>query len=171
MLLFVKNFLFTVVAPGTVAVYIPLRIAGGWSTLMNASWGWWQVVAIAPLLLGMAIYLACMWDFATVGRGTPAPIDAPKRLVAVGLYRYVRNPMYIGVLSVVMGWSVYFWSWRVLVYGGGLVLGFHLFVVLYEEPRLARQFGESYERYCRAVHRWTPGKPNGHERPDTSLTP
>ncbi len=159
MLLFVKNVLFTVLVPGTVAVYIPLRIAGGWSMVMNSAWGWRQAVGIALLLLGTATYLGCVWDFATVGRGTPAPIDAPKRLVAVGPYRYVRNPMYVGVLSVVTGWSVYFWSWRLLVYGGGLALGFHVFVVLYEEPRLARQFGEPYERYCRAVHRWIPGRP------------
>jgi len=156
MLLFVKNLLFTVLVPGIAAVYVPLRIAGGSFSLTSSSWGWRQVVAVVPLLLGTAIYLACIWGFATVGQGTPAPIDAPKRLVAVGLYRYVRNPMYVGVLSVVTGWSVYFWSWRLLVYAGVLTLGFHLFVVLYEEPRLARQFGESYELYCRAVGRWVP---------------
>ncbi len=86
MVLFVKNLVFTMVVPGTVAVYVPLRLGGGWSAVMNASWGWRQVLAIGPLTLGAVIYLGCVWGFATVGRGTPAPIDAPKRLVVEGLY-------------------------------------------------------------------------------------
>jgi protein-S-isoprenylcysteine O-methyltransferase Ste14 len=159
MWLFLKNLLFTVVVPGSVAVYFPLGLVGGVSALTKAVWGRHQVAAVVPLLLGAAIYLRCVWEFATVGRGTPAPIDAPQKLVVVGLYRYVRNPMYLGVLSVVTGWSVFFWNPRLLVYTGLVALALHLFVVLLEEPILARRFGESYARYCRAVHRWVPGKP------------
>ena len=158
MSLFLKNLLFTVVVPGTVAFYIPLLIAGGRRPAASAEWGWREWAAMAPLLFGGAVYLRCVRDFATVGRGTPAPVDAPKRLVVAGLYRYVRNPMYVGVLSVVGGWAMFFRSWRILLYAAGLALAFHLFVVFYEEPRLARQYGASYEWYRRAVRRWAPGK-------------
>jgi len=78
--------------------------------------------------------------------------------VVAGLYRYVRNPMYVGVLSLVAGWAIFFRSRGILLYGCALALAFHLFVVFYEEPRLRRQFGESYERYRRAVGRWIPGR-------------
>ncbi|HXH28936.1 MAG TPA: isoprenylcysteine carboxylmethyltransferase family protein [Candidatus Polarisedimenticolia bacterium] len=158
MSLLLKNLLFTVVVPGTVAVYLPLRIAGGWSALVGTAWGWRQSIAMVPLLFGTVVYVGCVWGFGKVGRGTPAPIDEPRRLVIVGLYRYVRNPMYVGVLSIVLGWTIFFRSWRLLLYGGCLALGFHLFVVLYEEPHLARRFGESYDHYRRLVHRWRPGR-------------
>ncbi|MBI3329819.1 MAG: isoprenylcysteine carboxylmethyltransferase family protein [Nitrospinae bacterium] len=157
MLLFLKNVLFTVVVPGTVAVLIPYQLGSGrnGATLL---WGSREYGALLPLSVGAAIYFRCVWDFARAGRGTPAPIDAPKVLVVRGLYQYVRNPIYLGVLLVVLGWVVYFGSFAVLLYGAGLSLLFHLFVVLVEEPMLERRFGESYERYCRAVHRWVPGK-------------
>jgi protein-S-isoprenylcysteine O-methyltransferase Ste14 len=90
------------------------------------------------------------------GHGTPAPIDAPKHLVVHGLYKYVRNPMYIGVLLVIVGAAVLFQSRRVLVYGAIVGLFFHLFVVLFEEPLLRKKFGESYLSYCRGVGRWVP---------------
>jgi len=158
MWLFLKNLVFTVIVPGTVAVYIPIRMAVGRSALLTGSWRWNQFLAVVPLLLGAAIYLRCVWDFGTTGRGTPAPIDAPRQLVVVGLYRYVRNPMYLGVLCVITGWAIFFRSWGILLYGSGLALAVHLFVVFVEEPHLRRRFGESYERYCRAVPRWTPGR-------------
>lgn len=102
--------------------------------------------ALFLLAIGGAIYFRCVWDFARIGRGTPAPIDAPKVWVVRGLYQYVRNPIYIGVLLIVLGLTVYFASFGVLVYGVCLALGFHLFVIFVEEPSLRRRFGESYER-------------------------
>ncbi|MGH8641307.1 MAG: methyltransferase family protein, partial [Burkholderiales bacterium] len=104
--------------------------------------------------LGHFHVLWCIWDFASFGRGTPAPIDLPRHLVARGFYRYSRNPMYIGVLSVVFGWSLLFQSGPIALYGLVLAAGFHLFVVLYEEPHLRRAFGSSYEQYCARVGRW-----------------
>lgn len=158
MLLFLKNLLFTVFVPGTVAVFIPYRILSrtgpGW--VFERSQLFWS----APLfLLGAGIYFWCLWDFAVTGRGTPAPIDPPKRLVVRGLYRRVRNPMYLGVLLVVAGWAVVSRSGRVVGYGLGVAVVFHLVVVLMEEPLLRRRFGASYEAYCRAVNRWLPGRP------------
>jgi protein-S-isoprenylcysteine O-methyltransferase Ste14 len=155
-LLLLKNLLFTVLVPGTVAVYIPLRIAASRSEPLRPEWGVWQTAALLPLSIGTAIYFWCLWDFALRGRGTPAPIDAPRHLVVRGLYEYVRNPMYIGVLLVIAGWAMFFQSLRVFVYAGAVGLIFHLFVVLMEEPILRGKFGEAYRIYCKQVGRWVP---------------
>jgi protein-S-isoprenylcysteine O-methyltransferase Ste14 len=153
MMLLLKNLLFTVVAPGTVAVYLPLLIAGHGETYSARS----LVISLALFLLGGAVYSWCVWDFATFGRGTPAPIDAPKELVVRGLYRYTRNPMYVGVLSTILGWAVLFEAPKLLLYALCVGLCFHLFVVLYEEPHLKKVFGDSYDEYHSRVNRWLPG--------------
>ncbi len=150
-----KNLLFTAIVPGTVAVYVPLIIAGGREGLPSR-WDVVQSAALLPLASGAAAYFWCLWDFAAFGRGTPAPIDAPRRLVVRGLYHYVRNPMYVGVLLVIAGWALLFQSLRILGYGAMVALFFHLFVVAVEEPSLRGKFGDSYERYCREVRRWVP---------------
>jgi protein-S-isoprenylcysteine O-methyltransferase Ste14 len=95
------------------------------------------------------------------GKGTPLPIDAPKRLVVQGLYRYIRNPMYAGVLIVIAGWAIFFWTTDLVVYGIAVWIIFHLFVVVIEEPILKRKFGSDYEDYCRNVGRWLPKKTKG----------
>jgi len=117
-----------------------------------------QYLAFVPALCGVAIFCRCIWIFAVVGHGTPAPVDLPKVLVVCGLYRYARNPMYLGVLLFLLAESAFFESWSLLKYVAGIFICFHLFIVLYEEPSLRRRFGESYVRYCRSVHRWLPGK-------------
>lgn len=152
MMLLLKNLLFTLIVPGTVGVYLPLLLA---RDRAMAS-GPWLVLALCLLAVGGAVYAWCVWDFATFGRGTPAPIDAPKRLVVRGLYRYTRNPMYLGVLTVILGWAALFQSSAVLYYALGFGVWFHLFVVLYEERRLTREFGAEYEDYRANVHRWLP---------------
>jgi len=155
MILFLKNLLFTVLIPGTVGVYVPLRLAGSWRGASTQDW-----LLAAPLLLaGAFIYFWCLWNFAVTGRGTPAPIDPPKKLIVRGPHKYVRNPMYLGVLSVVFGWAVLFRSPEILLYGIGVALMFHLVVLAIEEPSLRRLFGDEYEEYCRSVRRWIPAKP------------
>jgi protein-S-isoprenylcysteine O-methyltransferase Ste14 len=99
MALLLKNLLFTFLVPGTVAGLLPWTIAGDATPTTGAT----LPLAILFFALGLAIYAWCVWDFASFGRGTPAPIDAPKRLVVRGLYRYTRNPMYVGVLTVLLG--------------------------------------------------------------------
>ena len=152
MLLLLKNLLFTVIVPGTVAVYIPLQIVAGRPPVSRIG----LAMGIPALLLGAFIYSWCVWDFATFGRGTPAPIDAPKHLVVRGLYHYTRNPMYVGVLTVILGWALLFRAANLVLYA--LVVGtcFHLFIVLYEEPHLRTVFGGQYETYCSQVARWLP---------------
>ncbi len=108
------------------------------------------------LSLGALIYLWCAWDFSVKGLGTPAPIDAPKNLVVNGLYRYVRNPMYLGVACGVISRAIFFCSLPILFYLIFILLCANLFVRLYEEPHLRDVFGEPYLDYCRRVPRWLP---------------
>jgi protein-S-isoprenylcysteine O-methyltransferase Ste14/HD superfamily phosphohydrolase YqeK len=156
-LLFVKNLLFTLIVPGSVAFYLPYRI--GTQAAALSAFGPVRWLVAAPLLLiGAAMYLSCLWDFAVTGRGTPAPIDPPKELVVRGLYRYVRNPMYVGVLAAIAGWVVLFRSGSLFAYAAIVALLFHGFVVLAEEPLLRRRFGAAYDTYQRRVRRWLPGR-------------
>ena len=157
MALLLKNLLFTVLVPGTVAVYVPLLMAQDRSAASGPA----LAIALAVLVLGAAISAWCVWDFATFGRGTPAPIDAPKKLVVRGLYRFTRNPMYVGVLTVILGWAALFQAANLLFYA--LVVGtcFHLFIVFYEERHLVQEFGSQYEGYRSRVPRWLPSPQRG----------
>ena len=150
--LFLKSLIFTVLVPGTVAGYIP------WSIVRDVPFVPTPRVFPAALcaVVGVAIYLWCAYDFAVAGRGTPAPIDAPKRLVVRGLYRYVRNPMYVGVMLVLAGWNLNFSSQILLNYTVGAFVFFNLLVFFYEEPTLERQFGDEYLGYRSKVGRWLP---------------
>ena len=147
-----KTAIFTVLAPGTVALYLPgmlrERSAG------PAMHSFYLYPWLALFLCGAAIYLWCAWDFAVKGRGTPAPIDAPRVLLVQGLYRFTRNPMYVGVATMIAAQAGYYRSRSVAVYLLLVVLAFHTFVRLYEEPTLRGLFGEQYETYCRTVPRW-----------------
>ena len=153
MKLFLKNLLFTLLVPGTFAVYLPLWLTWGRPAAAEA---WIIASAVCVLAIGASIFAWCIWDFAMFGRGTPLPLDAPKKLVVRGLYRYTRNPMYVGVLSVVMGWSILFRAPILLIYAGCMATIFHLFILHYEEPHLRRLFGAEYERYTARVGRWWP---------------
>ena len=150
MLLILKNLLFTLVVPGTVGVYVPLLL----SRSRPAASGSAFALAVLLLAIGGSIYGWCVFDFASYGRGTPAPIDAPGKLVQRGLYRYSRNPMYVGVLTVIYGWTVLYGSPAVAVYGIVVALCFYSFVVFFEEPILRKRFGSDYEQYCAEVPRW-----------------
>jgi protein-S-isoprenylcysteine O-methyltransferase Ste14 len=152
MKLLLKNLLFTFLLPGTVAVYLPLLIVGDRGTVSGLAFA----LGCTALGLGAAIYAWCVWDFASFGRGTPAPIDAPKRLVVRGLYRYTRNPMYVGVLTTILGWAILFRAADLVLYAVAVGGCFQLFIVLYEEPHLRRLFGTEYERYRARVGRWLP---------------
>ncbi len=105
---------------------------------------------------GLPLLLDSFARFAIQGFGTPAPIAPPRHLVVTGLYRYVRNPMYVAVSALVFGQGLLFGSVRVLKYGLAVAVGFHLFVLLYEEHALCSKFGDEYENYCKNVRRWWP---------------
>jgi protein-S-isoprenylcysteine O-methyltransferase Ste14 len=146
--------LFTILVPGTVAVLVPYLLLS--SASPPASLGPLRFVGLLPLLLGVATYCWSAASFALVGKGTPAPIDPPKELVVRGPYRYVRNPMYLGVVLVLVGEALIWASPTLLIYAALILLACHLFVVYYEEPTLQRQFGDAYAHYCRSVPRWLP---------------
>lgn len=118
----------------------------------------WRWIAALPSVLGFAVALRCVWDFGWTGRGTPAPVAPPKRLVVVGAYRYVRNPMYLGFATGWIGLWVVFGQANLFAIGAviAVAVGVHIFVVAYEEPTLSRKFGADYELYCRNVNRWRP---------------
>jgi protein-S-isoprenylcysteine O-methyltransferase Ste14 len=139
--------------PGVVAVLIPWRIVRD-ASVSDVAW-----LGAIPIGLGLALFGWCVLEFARRGRGTLAPWDAPRRFVAVGPYRFVRNPMYLAVVSVVVGEAIVFASPALVLYLAVLVAGFHAFVVLWEEPRLERQFGGEYRAYRATVPRWIPRLP------------
>ncbi len=118
----------------------------------------WRWIAAVPAVLGFAVALRCIWDFGRTGHGTPAPMAPPKRLVVVGFYRYVRNPMYVGFLTGWTGLWVVFGraSTTALEVAAVALIAVALFVQLYEEPTLRKLFGAEYEEYCRNVPRWLP---------------
>ena len=152
MRLFLKTALFTVLMPGTFAVVLPIvfagdRPAGTCGTLAKA---------LVLLVLGAVLYLRSAWDFAVSGGGTPAPIDAPKRSVRRGFYRYTRNPMYVASLTIVVGWATLFGAAVLIAYAAVLFVFFSLFIRFYEEPRLEREFGTEYRAYAAEVGRWLP---------------
>ncbi|HSA99587.1 MAG TPA: isoprenylcysteine carboxylmethyltransferase family protein [Anaerolineales bacterium] len=148
-----KSLLFLIIAPGMVAGYIPLAFFRNGPQVET---GLLAYLAFPLWLVGGVILLWSFWNFLVQGRGTPAPVDPPKELVATGFYRYVRNPMYVGVLLVVIGHFLWFKTIWLIVYTGIVFLAFHLFVTLYEEPALRERFGASYEEYLKRVPRWIP---------------
>ena len=148
-----RSLLFLIVAPGMVAGYIPLALLRRGSQI---ELGLFSYLAFPFWLLGSVILLWSFWNFLIQGRGTPAPIDPPKELVATGFYRYVRNPMYVGVLAMILGHFLWFGYWNLLMYAIVVFASFHTFVTYYEEPTLKRKFGAAYEDYLKRVPRWIP---------------
>ena len=165
----IKTIIFTFLAPGTVTVLIPYWLLSSPAAPPPMQLGVFRYFGALPVLIGAAIYCWCAWDFTFAGRGTPAPFDPPKELVVRGLYRYVRNPIYVGILSILLGEAFLFASRRLFEYAAAMLLLYFLVVVLYEEPALRRKFGEPYRRYCRSVPRWVPRRmknSSGEVEPD-----
>jgi protein-S-isoprenylcysteine O-methyltransferase Ste14 len=126
----------------------------------------WRWISALPSVLGFAVALRCVWDFGWTGHGTPAPFAPPQRLVVVGVYRFVRNPMYLGFAAGWIGLWVIFGHPNAMLMAAvaAVALGVHLFVMFYEEPTLRGKFGADYEEYCRNVRRWWP-RASGWNRP------
>ncbi|HXV43296.1 MAG TPA: isoprenylcysteine carboxylmethyltransferase family protein [Anaerolineae bacterium] len=151
-----KTLLFTVLVPGSVTIILPYLLLNSRLPPLTINLGPARFLGWGPIVSGAIIYLWCAWDFAAAGQGTPLPADPPKMLVAAGLYRRVRNPMYMGVLQLILGQAILFGSLLLLGYGALLWLAFHLFIIYYEEPTLKRLFGPAYEQYRAEVPRWLP---------------
>ena len=137
------------VLPGTVAFLVPLflfRPPGGWQSF--------RPIALLPLGVGSVLLLWCVRDFYVTGKGALAPWSPPRNLVVVGLYRWSRNPMYLAVFLILLGWAVGLGTRGLWIYAAGMLLVFHLRVVFFEEPWLARQHGEAWLHYKAQVPRW-----------------
>jgi protein-S-isoprenylcysteine O-methyltransferase Ste14 len=147
---------FLVLAPGTVAGYIPWLISHWRMQPPLLGLSAVRVMGMLLIAAGTPALLDSFDRFARQGLGTPAPVLPTQHLVVTGLYRYVRNPMYVGVASIISGQGLLFGNVRMLAYGLLVWCCFHVFVVGYEEPTLRRSFGAEYERFCQNVSRWIP---------------
>ena len=148
--------LFLLLAPGTVAGLVPWWITRWHKNPPLLGFPGFLVIGGLMIAAGIAVVLDSFARFALQGLGTPAPILPTCHLVVSGLYQYVRNPMYVGVLGIILGQGLLFGDWRLFAYGVLLWLVVHVFVVGYEEPTLRRSFGSEYEAFRRHVPRWIP---------------
>jgi steroid 5-alpha reductase family enzyme len=150
-----RSLLWLILMPGIVAGYVPWRYFGVRDAVtgpLDAG----RVAGIVVSLAGVALLVTCVWEFARQGRGTLSPVDPPRQLVVRGLYRYVRNPMYVAVTMILLGEAIAARSLDLVVYWLVFFSLASLFVIVYEEPYLRRRFGASYDAYTARVGRWIP---------------
>jgi len=151
----IGSIVFFFVAPGLVTGFVPWLMIRArpdlWPPSASPRW-----LGLAAILIGLAPLIDSYARFATQGRGTPAPIAPPTRLVVTGFYRYVRNPMYVGVTLILIGEALLFADMRVAAWAVFVLVAVNLFVRFYEEPTLAKTFGAAYADYRAAVPRWIP---------------
>lgn len=155
MWLALRSLFWTILLPGFFAGYVPWRYFG-LSRVRLHLLDPMEALGLLCIGLGVALLAACIFEFARSGRGTLSPLDPPRHLVVRGLYKYVRNPMYLSVTMIVLGEVLVTRSRGLALYWAIWFLCVNLFVIGYEEPTLARQFGASYEQYRREVGRWIP---------------
>jgi protein-S-isoprenylcysteine O-methyltransferase Ste14 len=151
----IRSLAWTILIPGLFAGYIPWRYFGLGDVQLNLL-NPLHLVGAGFVGLGAVLLGACIWEFARSGLGTLSPLDPPRKLVVRGLYRYVRNPMYLSVTVIVLGEFLLTRSQGLLAYWAFWFLGANLFVIGYEEPTLRQRFGAAYDRYKEEVGRWLP---------------
>lgn len=153
--LLLRNLVFTILQPGLVAGLVPyllLKIEG--KPYLPDVWGSWQMTGVAVMIGGFSLMMICILRFAIEGEGTLSPLDPTKNLVVGGSYRYSRNPMYVGVILLLFGEAWFHRSFVLAGYSAIVFIGFNLFIVFHEEPRLKREFGSDWDEYKRRVRRW-----------------
>lgn len=148
--MFLRALIAFLALPGVIALAVPLIV--GIRELRNS--GEFVAIGLLPICAGFVLLLWCVCDFYVAGKGTLAPWSPPRNLVVVGLYRYSRNPMYVAVTMMLVGWALCFWSPTLAIYTCFVMLAFHLRVVFSEEPWLARTHGSAWEEYKSRVPRW-----------------
>lgn len=157
-----RSIVFTFLLPAVMVGWVPLRFFESrpvWDEGRLTAHEWF---AILIALVGFAAYVDCAWRFTRKGRGTVAPWDGPRKLVRRGLYRWVRNPMYISLGLVLLAQVIFLESWRIGIYLICMTCVAQIVVVLHEEPEMSFRFGAMYEDYKRAVPRWLPRRPKPH---------
>ena len=156
----VRSLLWAVLLPGFIAGYVPWRFFGLSRLRLNLL-SPQHVIGLLCISVGGVLLASCIWEFARSGRGTLAPVDPPRELVVRGLYRYVRNPMYLSVTTIILGEALLARSRALLLYWAIWFVAANLFVTGYEEPALRRRFGRSYDLYTQQVGRWFPRLTSG----------
>ncbi|NNL91722.1 MAG: isoprenylcysteine carboxylmethyltransferase family protein [Saprospiraceae bacterium] len=148
--MFIKAVTAFLLLPTMVAFVVPQIIN------QNSQWNFSEqnTFGLILLLLGSSILISCVVIFYTSGKGTLAPWNPPKHLVQTGLYKYSRNPMYVGVLLIMLGWTLYYGSWNLMIYSFIFSVAFNIRVKRFEEPWLLENFGESWLKYKSEVRRW-----------------
>jgi protein-S-isoprenylcysteine O-methyltransferase Ste14 len=150
--LVIRNLFFTVLQPGLVVGLFPFLILGKMDLKMDFQMG--HYLGTVLFILGLIVLFYCIVKFSLEGLGTISPADPTKRLVISGLYKFSRNPMYIGVILALTGETIFFNSFSLLLYTFVVFTGFNLFIIFFEEPRLRRDFGLEYGQYIKSVRRW-----------------
>lgn len=157
-MVFIKSLIAATIFLGFWLWYVPFRWLDADASPIT---GWRLIPGGGLLLTGSLLTALCVLSFARIGRGTPAPMDPPKHLVETGPYRWVRNPMYLGLGLLLLGEAILLGSVRILVLMAVLFALLHAFITWYEEPALERKFGDDYRAYRKRVHRWIPRRPGG----------
>jgi len=153
--LLLRNLFFTILQPGLAAGVIPYFILGtAVDQVLVQPWQGFRYVALTVFAIGFIMMIHCILRFVVEGKGTISPVDPTKRLVTHGLYRFSRNPMYVGVMLILIGEAMFFRSGSLWMYALIIFVALNIFILLHEEPRLRKVFGEEYERYCKNVSRW-----------------
>ena len=153
--LLLRNLLFTLLQPGLIVGLFPyLLLRRRDKPFFPDPWTGWQYVGAFIMIVGFLVLMRCILRFATEGKGTISPLDPTKKLVAKGLYRYSRNPMYIGAMTLLVGEAVFWQSLVLALYAAVVFIGFNLFIIFHEEPRMRRDFGTEYGSYSQKVRRW-----------------
>lgn len=153
--LFLRNLIFTILQPGLVAGLVPYWIVRNETNVWPIPLiGATEYLGSLIFVIGTTIMFLCIGSFAVKGRGTLSPIDPTQKLVITGLYRFSRNPMYVGVMLMLVGESILYRSTSLTIYSAIVFLTFNIFIQLVEEPRLRKDFKEEYDNYCQAVRRW-----------------
>jgi protein-S-isoprenylcysteine O-methyltransferase Ste14 len=151
-----RAIVYATVFMGFTLVFLPMRVLA-WSGFSEPSTiGVQQVLAVIILIAGLALTVSCVLSFVFVGKGTPFPLDPPRRLVIRGPYTVIRNPMYIGAALAMSGAALYYGSWALIGYVASFLTLMQLFVISHEEPTLRNTFGIEYTEYCEQVPRWWP---------------
>ncbi len=165
----VGSAVFFLVGPGIVVGLIPWLVTGWQVRDPLPYWAPMRVLGVILLVSGLIVLIQAFVRFVVEGLGTPAPVAAPERLVVGGVYRYVRNPMYVAILAAIVGQALLLGRLGLLLYAAVAWLVVAAFVRWYEEPALTRRFGADYEAYRRAVPAWWPRlhpwKPSGRDEP------
>ena len=156
MFVFLRAITYATLFVGFLLIYLPARLLASAGIVRPPLIAAPQIAGMVVGATGAALALWCIFTFAAIGKGTPAPFDPPRKLVIRGPYRFVRNPMYIGAALALAGAALFYKSAPLLAYATAFLIVCHLFVLAYEEPTLRRTFGADYQAYCQRVSRWWP---------------